>query len=259
MVNSPVIEGATEWLSPRDACRLLQVSEVALRQWAAAGHLRVYRTPGGHRRFLRADLLALTGPAAVSPPPTPPPAPTPDKSENAALRRIRRRLSHAEVAGQSWYQSLAEGGRDRMRLFGRRLLSLLLQEPPPRKASGRWQETLAEARLLGREYGSEMAARGVAMPEAVAAFVFFRALAFDAANARAWPTLLELTDRALLGLVEAHQEISGRDAGAAIPAQAGNSPVNSAIPSSVNNPVPSPGDDSVLAPANDSPANQNGG
>lgn len=259
MVNSPVIEGATEWLSPRDACRLLQVSEVALRQWAAAGHLRVYRTPGGHRRFLRADLLALTGPAAVSPPPAPPPAPTPDKSENAALRRIRRRLSHAEVAGQSWYQSLAEGGRDRMRLFGRRLLSLLLQEPPPRKASGRWQETLAEARLLGREYGSEMAARGVAMPEAVAAFTFFRALAFDAANARAWPTLLELTDRALLGLVEAHQEISGRDAGAAIPAQAGNSPVSNAIPSSVNNPVPSPGDDSVLSPANDSPANQNGG
>lgn len=238
MVNSPVREVATEWLSPRDACRLLQVSEVALRQWAAAGHLRVYRTPGGHRRFLRADLLALTGPAAVSPPPTPP-APTPDKSENAALRRIRRRLSHAEVAGQSWYQSLAEGGRDRMRLFGRRLLSLLLQEPPPRKASGRWQETLAEARLLGREYGSEMAARGVAMPEAVAAFTFFRALAFDAANARSWPTLLELTDRALLGLVEAHQEISGRETAAPIPSPSSNSPANNAIPSPANH---SPGE-----------------
>ena len=232
MVNAPVKETGTEWLSPREACRLLQVSEVALRQWADAGHLRVYRTPGGHRRFLRADLLALTRPPAAIPPPTAP-APTPEKSENAALRRIRRRLSQGEVAAQPWYQSLADGGRDRMRLFGRRLLSLLLQEPPPRKASGRWQETLAEARLLGREYGAEMAERGVAMPDAVAAFIFFRSLALDSSNARAWPTMLELTDRALLGLVEAHQEKSGRDPAAAIPAPAAHN-----IPS--NHPILSP-------------------
>lgn len=241
MVNAPVKETGTEWLSPREACRLLQVSEVALRQWADAGHLRVYRTPGGHRRFLRADLLALTRPAppAAAPPPTAP-APTPEKSENAALRRIRRRLSQGEVAAQPWYQSLADGGRDRMRLFGRRLLSLLLQEPPPRKASGRWQETLAEARLLGREYGAEMAERGVAMPDAVAAFIFFRSLALDSRNARAWPTMLELTDRALLGLVEAHQEKSGRDPAAAVPAQADHNIPAAAIPSPANHPIPSP-------------------
>ena len=240
MVNAPVKETGTEWLSPREACRLLQVSEVALRQWADAGHLRVYRTPGGHRRFLRADLLALTRPAAAIAPPPPPPAPTPEKSENAALRRIRRRLSQGEVAAQPWYQSLADGGRDRMRLFGRRLLSLLLQEPPPRKASGRWQETLAEARLLGREYGAEMAERGVAMPDAVAAFIFFRSLALDSRNARAWPTMLELTDRALLGLVEAHQEKSGRDPAAAVPAQADHPIPAAAVPAPANHPIPSP-------------------
>lgn len=237
MVNAPVKETGTEWLSPREACRLLQVSEVALRQWADAGHLRVYRTPGGHRRFLRADLLALTRPPAAAPPPAAP-APTPEKSENAALRRIRRRLSQGEVAAQPWYQSLADGGRDRMRLFGRRLLSLLLQEPPPRKASGRWQETLAEARLLGREYGAEMAERGVAMPDAVAAFIFFRSLALDSRNARAWPTMLELTDRALLGLVEAHQEKSGRDPAAAVPAQADNFPGGNTVPSPADHNIP---------------------
>lgn len=239
MVNAPVKETGTEWLSPREACRLLQVSEVALRQWADAGHLRVYRTPGGHRRFLRADLLALTRPPAAIPPPAAP-APTPEKSENAALRRIRRRLSQGEVAAQPWYQSLADGGRDRMRLFGRRLLSLLLQEPPPRKASGRWQETLAEARLLGREYGAEMAERGVAMPDAVAAFIFFRSLALDSRNARAWPTMLELTDRALLGLVEAHQEKSGRDPAADVPAQADHPIPAAAVPAPANHPILSP-------------------
>lgn len=238
MVNAPVKETGTEWLSPREACRLLQVSEVALRQWADAGHLRVYRTPGGHRRFLRADLQALTRPSAAVAPPPAAPAPTPEKSENAALRRIRRRLSQGEVAAQPWYQSLADGGRDRMRLFGRRLLSLLLQEPPPRKASGRWQETLAEARLLGREYGAEMAERGVAMPDAVAAFIFFRSLALDSSNARAWPTMLELTDRALLGLVEAHQEKSGRDPVAAVPAQADNFPGGNTVQSPADHNIP---------------------
>lgn len=239
MVNAPVKETGTEWLSPREACRLLQVSEVALRQWADAGHLRVYRTPGGHRRFLRADLLALTRPPAAIPPPAAP-APTPEKSENAALRRIRRRLSQGEVAAQPWYQSLADSGRDRMRLFGRRLLSLLLQEPPPRKASGRWQETLAEARLLGREYGAEMAERGVAMPDAVAAFIFFRSLALDSSNARAWPTMLELTDRALLGLVEAHQEKSGRDPAAPVPSPTDPNIPATPVPAAANNSIPSP-------------------
>ena len=46
----------SQWLSLRDACRLLDVSDTTLRQWADSGYLRVYRTPGGHRRFLREDV-----------------------------------------------------------------------------------------------------------------------------------------------------------------------------------------------------------
>ena len=51
----------SHWLSLRDACRILDVSQTTLRQWADGGHLRVYRTPGGHRRFLREDVDAFTG------------------------------------------------------------------------------------------------------------------------------------------------------------------------------------------------------
>ena len=194
-----------EWLSLGEACRLLQVSEPTLRHWADAGHLRVYRTPGGHRRFLRADLLSLTAQPPAAPPLTQPPA-HPDPSETAALRRIRRRLNHAAVAQQPWYQSIAADSRDRMRLFGRRLLSLLLQQPPPRKASGRWHETLAEARMLGHEYGAAMAQRQIPVQDTVAAFIFFRSLVLDSVNSRAWPTLLELSDPVLLALVAAHQQ-----------------------------------------------------
>ena len=198
----------TQWLSLRDACQLLQVSQVTLRQWADAGHLRVYRTPGGHRRFSRDDVLALTRQAAPAPA-----AESPDKLEGTALRRIRRRLNHEEVARQSWYQSVEEEGRDRMRLFGRRLLSLLLQEPPQRRLSGRRQEALAEALMLGHEYGAEMSERNVPVKDTMEAFIFFRSLALDSTNSRSWTPMLELTDRVLIGVVEAYQKRIDRQAG----------------------------------------------
>ena len=197
----------TQWLSLREACNLLQVSQVTLRQWADAGHLRVYRTPGGHRRFAREDLLALTQ-QALSGQATE----TPDKLEDAALRRIRRRLSHEEVARQSWYQSVEEEGRDRMRLFGRRLLSLLLQGLPQRRASGRRQEVLAEALMLGHEYGAEMSERNVPLKDTVEAFIFFRTLVLDSTGNRTWGPILELADQVLVGVVESYQKRMGDSA-----------------------------------------------
>jgi excisionase family DNA binding protein len=191
----------TQWLSLRDACALLQVSQATLRHWADAGHLRVYRTPGGHRRFAREDLLALT-----SRQPDFHATDTPDKLEDAALRRIRRRLNHEEVARQPWYQSVEEEGRDRMRLFGRRLLSLLVQGLPRRRASGRRQAGLAEALMLGHEYGAEMSERNVPLKDTVEAFIFFRTLVLDSTENRTWGATLELADQVLVGVVESYQK-----------------------------------------------------
>ena len=105
-------KGNGDWLSLRDACRLLDVSDTTLRQWADAGHLRVYRTPGGHRRFLRQDVESLTS----SPKPTPEPA-REDSLEGPALRRIRRRLTQDSVTQQPWFQAVEAEGHDRMRLL----------------------------------------------------------------------------------------------------------------------------------------------
>ena len=116
------------WLSLREACRLLEVNEATLRQWADNGYLRVYRTPGKHRRFWRGDVMALTEGARPSAG-----AGREETLEGSALRRIRRRLHGENMARQPWYQSVEEEGRVRMRLFGRRLLSLLVQEPPLRR------------------------------------------------------------------------------------------------------------------------------
>jgi excisionase family DNA binding protein len=188
----------TQWLSLRDACRLLEVSDTALRQWADSGHLRVYRTPGGHRRFLRQDVESFVSghDQAVA-------HRRDDGVEDSALRLIRRRLNHDSVVAQPWYQSVEEEGKVRMRLFGRRLLSLLLQETGPKR---RRQELLEEAHLLGREYGTEMSERGVTVTETVEAFVFFRSMVLDSTSQAAWSRILEAADRVLIGVVGSYQD-----------------------------------------------------
>jgi excisionase family DNA binding protein len=190
----------SQWLSLRNACRLLDVSDVTLRQWADFGYVPVYRTPGGHRRFLRHDLESLVNGQHQAD------HGRDDAAEGSALRRIRRRLTRNSVAQQPWYQSIEEEGRVRMRLFGRRLLSLLLQETGPKR---RRQESLEEARILGREYGAEMREREVTVTETVEAFLFFRTMVLDSTNPGTWPRIMEAADRMLIGVVESYENPAG--------------------------------------------------
>ena len=188
----------SQWLSLRDACRLLDVSNTTLRQWADNGYLRVHRTPGGHRRFLRDDVDSFAN------------APEQareqgrgDAIEGSALRKIRRSLSRDDVLQQPWYQSIEEEGKVRMRLFGRRLLSLLLQESGPRR---RRQELLEEAQMLGREYGTEMSERGVTLKNTIEAFVFFRTMVLDSTNSSAWARIIEAADKVLIGMAASYED-----------------------------------------------------
>ena len=199
--NNQIIE-KSQWLSLRDACRLLDVSNTTLRQWADNGYLRVYRTPGGHRRFLRDDVESF-----ANAPQQAQEQGREDAIEDSALRKIRRSLSRNDVVKQSWYQSVEEEGKDRMRLFGRRLLSLLLQEPGPRR---RRQELLEEARMLGREYGTEMSERGVSLKDTIEAFVFFRTMVLDSTNSGAWNRIIEASDRVLVGMADSYEDADGR-------------------------------------------------
>jgi len=199
--NNPIAE-KSRWLSLRDACRLLDVSNTTLRQWADNGYLRVYRTPGGHRRFLRDDVESF-----ANAPEQAQEQGREDAIEDSALRKIRRSLSRNDVVKQSWYQSVEEEGKDRMRLFGRRLLSLLLQESGPRR---RRQELLEEAHMLGREYGTEMSERGVSLKDTIEAFVFFRTMVLDSTNSGAWNRIIEAADRVLVGMADSYQDADER-------------------------------------------------
>ena len=190
------ITDKSQWLSLRDACRLLDVSNTTLRQWADNGYLRVYRTPGGHRRFLRSDVESFANAPEQAQDQV-----RDDAVEGSALRKIRRRLGRNDVLQQPWYQSVEEEGKVRMRLFGRRLLSILLQESSARR---RRQEWLDEAHLLGREYGTEMSERGVTLKDTIEAFVFFRTMVLDSTNPGSWTRIIETADRVLVGMADSY-------------------------------------------------------
>ena len=123
--------------------------------------------------------------------------------EGSALRRIRRRLQGESVTKQPWYQSVQEDGRDRMRLFGRRMLTLLVHEPQVRRQR---QEALAESHVLGREYGTEMSEKGVSLKDTLEALVFFRSMVLDSADSKSWNHILELADRVMVGVAESYEK-----------------------------------------------------
>lgn len=186
-------ENAPRWMSLGEVCRALEINEATLRQWADRGRLPVYRTPGGHRRFLREDVDALLNRNEASG----------TDPEDLALQEIRRRLSQADVSEQSWMESFQAEGRDRMRLFGRRLLSLLLRNDLEDR-NGRKGETMSETHMLGHEYGSEMAARGVPLTDSVQAFLFFRQAVVVAVQPDRLRQVVEISDGVLVGLVDAY-------------------------------------------------------
>jgi excisionase family DNA binding protein len=67
--NASIREGAQEpeWLTLGQAARYLGVAQSTIRKWSDSGRMRVYKTPGRHRRYRRDDLdafLERSGPEA---------------------------------------------------------------------------------------------------------------------------------------------------------------------------------------------------
>lgn len=152
-----------EWLTLRDASRLLGVHPATLRQWSDEGKVRIFRTPGGHRRFARSDIermlriTPLRGDGLKS------------YVVTEALQRTRQVLPSA--LQQSWAQGLSDELRRHWRESGRRMVALVAQlitraELPPAERE--------EVLRLGAEYGRLMAQSGHPLPHAVMAFIFFR-------------------------------------------------------------------------------------
>jgi excisionase family DNA binding protein len=154
------------WLSLKEASVLLGIHFTTLRKWADEGQIRVFRTPGGHRRFSVADLRRFLEERAGQDSPTDAQA-----FVDAAVGQVRAEIEKFRHEQVTWAQSLPEAERDLTRQRGRQLFSLAIAfvvKPAQRPT------LLVEGRRLGFEYGVEAALGGMPLMEAGRAVQFFR-------------------------------------------------------------------------------------
>ena len=197
-----------DWLSLRDAAKLLGVHPGTVRSWADRSLLPVYRTRGGHRRFKRSEveLWANTsrGAAAIDP----------ASVVQAAVRHIRLKISEGRLEAEPWYQKLDDEARRQYRESAQSLFRGLMNY-----LSSGGEDGVSEANSIGYEYASRARRFALKGPEAARAFLFFRdALlqsvieVYQVANVpsgKAWGDVLHgvnsFTDLVLLNLLETYE------------------------------------------------------
>ncbi len=199
---------SSRWVTLGRACEILGVDESTLRRWADAGRLRVYRTPGGHRRFSLGNLEDLVA------------GDTRGSSGNQigrmAFARIKRQLNRARQLEGGWYATLSEGERQQLRDLGRRLLEMVGEYLD--KKSHR-QGLLEESRQIGLAYGHILIEAGLPLQGAIEAYIGFRKTIDEttrqASTRESLPTeealdacgqVHSLGDQVLVGIAAAYEE-----------------------------------------------------
>ena len=197
-------------ISISEASQVLGVNEATLRQWTDEGKIKAFVTPGGHRRYSRAELKKLMS--------------TQSKtlgikdlvSELEDTSQLHREISQEAIERNLRYHNFTEEAQRRLAQLGRRLLNLIIKyitEPARR------DETIEEARGIGREHGEMLAELGLPLTDSVEAFVLHRDPIINAAThlmrkregftgrlVEAIPMSTHVMDEALVSLVAAHQQ-----------------------------------------------------
>jgi excisionase family DNA binding protein len=157
------------WLTLKEASDFLGIHYTTLRAWADQGQLRVFRTPGGHRRFSAEDLRRFLEERAGR-------AVEPDlnaaveSAMETALVRVRQEMERTRPGEMGWRDSFVSDDDER-RKRGKQLFQLALAyvlKPLQRN------QVLADGRRLGYEYGAEAAANGISLVQTGRAVQFFR-------------------------------------------------------------------------------------
>ncbi len=197
-------------VSISEACQILGVSETALRQWTDEGKIKAFVTPGGHRRYLVADLRKFMS--------------TPHKAlgirdlvvelEDAAqpLREIARTL----LTTKAWYNKLDSASQQSLASLGRNMLHVIIKYSTE---SSRREETMKMAHDIGHDFGQTLARLGLPLTDSVEAFILHRDPIMNAAThlmkkretltgrvLDAIPLVAHVMDEALVSLVAAHQQ-----------------------------------------------------
>jgi len=196
-------------VSISEASHVLGVSEATLRQWTDEGKIRAFITPGGHRRYSRAELkkfisshrkvLGIKDLAA----------------ELEDTVQLHREIARTYLGTTSWYNKLNRESQECLGDLGRRLLNLIIRyitEPSRR------EEIIELARNVGHDHGETLAKLELPLTDSVEAFILHRGPimnatahlmgkreAFNERVAEAIPLVARVMDEALVSLVAAHQ------------------------------------------------------
>ena len=200
-------ESTSEWVSLRQAADLLGVHPATVRNWADKGDLPSRRTPGGHRRFRKTDLLQY--------------AETQGELQPLEVQVIiqnalgQTRMQVGSLNSETWYKSMNESTRGKLREQGRDVLEALRDY----LATGALDTKLSPAVRLGKEYAQILEADGLTLPEAVRIFLYFTDFVTNSVltwseitpprSASEWANLLRqvntFTHTMLLSIIEYYQ------------------------------------------------------
>ncbi|MGH2532958.1 MAG: helix-turn-helix domain-containing protein [Thermomicrobiales bacterium] len=204
------------WLSINEACRYLGVDQSTLRRWSDAGKVPVFRTPGGHRRYLEEDLQALLGlSAGQQERPRVSRQTLTDRSlmayEDDYLRAARERR---------WFKAYSAATREEYRRLGRRLVDLAVRYAVVQAERDRLAY-LREGQQIGEHYGRAGGRAGLSAAETVEAFLYFRFPVLHAVMgliddeglaakraARVFVEIGHFMDQVLLATVRAHEQLA---------------------------------------------------
>lgn len=182
------------WLSLKGASQFLGVHYTTLRNWADKGEIRVFRTPGGHRRFSVADLRRFlderVGHAVVA---------DSDALVSIAVGRVREEIQRITQDELTWHHPLDDVARDIRRQRGRQLFSLAIAyvlKPNQRP------RLLVEGQQLGQEYGREAALSQIGLTETGRAVQFFRSQLAQVLRSGENPRILDAEDVRVRHLID---------------------------------------------------------
>ena len=193
------------WVGLSEAAQILQVHPATVRSWADRGELPSQRTPGGHRRFKRSDLMQwLENQRSSS-------STEAQLLVQSAMGRARIEIGGGHMAQASWYAHLDDQARATMGLLGRQMMESLesyLSSP---------DGTLDEARDVGIRYAQAIRGQGLSLMQATEGFFTFNDFVLDAmlrmaevsrpglSRGDAVRKIYAFTRTVMLALIEAYQ------------------------------------------------------
>ncbi|MEW5939394.1 MAG: helix-turn-helix domain-containing protein [Chloroflexota bacterium] len=151
-----------DYISLKSAAEIIGVHPSTVRLWTDKGILPAHRTPGGHRRYKRADVELWAEHSRRG-------GIQPEVIMQSAVRNVRMRIAEGRLEAERWYQKLDNDARNQYRQSAHTLFQGLMSF-----ISANGGDVSSESHAIGFEYASRARRYKLSYVEAAQAFLFFR-------------------------------------------------------------------------------------